>query len=122
MLSLSECIQAQFDHAVSVNPDAVVCTLDPEGLLLTVSPSINVIHGYSQAEMVGRNFAEFFDSDDVTHLSLVIQDCLLTGESIEATRRVRHKSGLYRRMRGGARRLDDEITGRVFVLSIGRPY
>ena len=120
MKQLSETIMAQFSSTVSANPEAVVAVLDANGVLRAISPSVTKIHGYTQAEMVGQHFSEFFDADDVRHLSLVIQDCLLTGESIEASRRVRHKFGGYRRVRGGARRLDDDTTGEAYVLSIGR--
>lgn len=120
MLDETRSIAELFDEAVRANTDAVVCIIDPEGELLDISASVIAIHGYSPAEMVGRNFAEFFDADDVTHLSLVIQDCLLTGESIENTRRVIHKAGGYTRMRGRARKHEDATTGKVSILSIAR--
>jgi PAS domain S-box-containing protein len=126
MQNLPTSISAQFDDAVRAYPGAVVCILDPEGQLLNISPSVVAIHGYSQAEMIGQNFAKYFNADDVTHLKLVIQDCLLTGESIDASRRVRHKSGEYRRVHGRGKKLEleleDDTTNKEYILSIGWPY
>ncbi len=114
-------IRAQFDEAVTSSPDALLCILNPAGQLLAVSPSVEPIHGYLPSEVVGTNFSIYFDADDVNHLRLVIQDCILTGQSIEASRRVKHKTGAYRRMRGAATKLEDDATGDAYILSIARP-
>src|ERR1700712_5423110 len=98
MTNISDSAQARFDRTVAANPDAVVGLLDVEGQVLAISPSMETIHGYAPDEVVGQSFAEFFDCDDVAHLGLAIQDCILTGKSVEVSRRVKHKSGEYKSM------------------------
>ena len=121
MESVSISLMGEVEKAVRENPDAVVCLVDSDGIFAYMSPSVEGYHGYKPEEAIGHQFTEFFPPNEASHLELGLQDALLTGQSVELTRNVKHKSGGTRRMRGAAHRLFDEASGNFYVLSIGRP-
>jgi PAS domain S-box-containing protein len=121
METVSRGLMCEVEKEVRDNPDALVCLIDTSGIFRYLSPSVTSFHGYLPAEGVGRPFTDFFPPDKTVYPGLGLQDAILTGQSVELTRTVRHKSGSYRRMRGIARSLVDQDTGQVYVLAIGRP-
>lgn len=120
MKKLPPSILKKAEETAVANPDATVTVVDVNGLVLYLSPNAQEINGVAPEEMVGRNYAEFVNQIDAANLKLKMQDVLLTGESIPAIRTIISPSGGRRRMRGFARKLVDEVSGEVFVMSISR--
>jgi PAS domain S-box-containing protein len=121
MDSLPAQIAEQAKIAIKAHPESVVTVLDEGGVFLYVSPLVGEMLGYAPEEIVGHFYADFYDADDAAHIELVVQDALLHGQSVEATRKVKLKSGGFRRTRGAASKLIDEDTGKVYLLSMSRP-
>lgn len=110
------------EETAAANPDATVTVVNVSGMVLYLSPNAKKINGVAPSEMVGRNFSEFVDSIDNANLNLKMQDALLTGESILATRTIISPTGGRQRMRGFGQKLMDTESGEEFVMSISRRY
>jgi PAS domain S-box-containing protein len=120
MSELPASILQRAEHTADVNPDATVTIVDTNGIVLYLSPNAKRINGVEPAEMVGNHFSKFVDGIDAANLDLKMQDVLLTGESILATRTIISPSGGRQRMRGSARKLVDKDSGKVFIMSVSR--
>lgn len=61
---------------------ALICTHDLEGKLLSVNPAICSIIGYSSEELIGRNIKEFVPQDKITQFDeQYLQNVLTTGKA-----------------------------------------
>lgn len=120
MEKLSENIMRQINQAERDYPDALVTLLSPEGVFIYISPSTEGILGWPREYALGHNIAEYYRSPEVSHIRLTIQDALLCGESIETTRNTPLPTGGVRRMRGAFRKVVDENSGSVYLLSIAK--
>ena len=84
------------------NSHDIIFTLDADGVLIYISPSINKVLGYSQNELIGNTFTSLIHPDDVPgvleSIRLNIQQGLNTPGGIEF--RARHQSGEWRWQNG----------------------
>jgi PAS domain S-box-containing protein len=122
MNKLPPSIFQKAEETAAANPDATVTVVNVSGIVLYLSPTAEQINGVKPAEMVGKHFSEFVDHIDSANLNLKMEDALLTGESILATRTIISPSGGRQRMRGFGQKLVDTETGEEFVMSISRRY
>lgn len=61
---------------------ALICTHDLEGKILSVNPAICNIIGYSSEELIGRNIKEFVPQDKVSHFDeQYLNNVLTTGKA-----------------------------------------
>lgn len=107
--------------AAGDHPDAVVTVIDADGIFRYVSPSVQLVAGYTPADQVGCHFADFYSPLDAAHFQLAFNDAELYGVSSAVTRHVRCKTGGYQCMCGKSQCLIDPTTGQVYFLQIGYP-
>jgi len=124
MANLPRGIMEQVEEAIRANAGANVTLLDAWGHYVYLAEAIKSLFGYTEEDRqkaLGKHFTLFVRPSEVDHLELAFQDALLNDESVLAPRDIRVKSGGYLRMSGCARKIVDEQSGEIYVLTIGRP-
>jgi PAS domain S-box-containing protein len=114
-------LQQRVYEAIDANPGAMVTLIDEQETLRFVSPTSRQLFGYEPSEMVGKHISDFLGQMDIEHVRLMIQDAILNGESVDASREVWLKFGGTKCMHGPGRGYWDRAAGRAYVLAIGRP-
>ena len=100
------------------NSRDIIFTLDPKGVFLYISPSIQNVLGYGQNDLLGRQFSSIIHPDDLTIVLQSIQHNLRTRQNIPGgiEFRVRHASGEWRWQNGmGTVVIDDSGTFTHFI-------
>ena len=88
--------ERRFQALIEKSTDVVVL-LDANGTLLYRSSSAERIFGYTDAQALGRNFAEFVHPDDLPQVGAFFAELRRTpGKSYEVTFRYRHSNGSWR--------------------------
>jgi diguanylate cyclase (GGDEF)-like protein/PAS domain S-box-containing protein len=86
--------EARF-RLLAENMSDLVCLHQPDGRYLYVSPSCEMLLGFSPEELIGLSPYQFFHADDVERIRLEAHHPLLRGDPISTTYRFRKKSGDY---------------------------
>ncbi|HEU4387870.1 MAG TPA: ATP-binding protein [Blastocatellia bacterium] len=97
----------------------IITILDTDGLMLYVSPSVERVLGYQQAELVGKNIVYFVHPDDI---SRVVESFTrmgeVTGSGAPVEYRFLHKDGSWRFLESVANNLlQDPVVAGVVVNS-----
>ena len=95
----------------------IIGLIDPDGTLLYVSPSLELVSGRSPDEAVGHPFTEFAHADDLQELqSLFDLVASSPGSTVDLSFRIIHKDGGARHIQAIATNLKDvsDVGGVVF--------
>lgn len=100
----------QHFQAIIQNVSDIITTLDADGSIRYVNPSIQPVLGY-QAEMItGRKFFEFLHPDDLSKIkSVLTQQSLASKVSLVAELRLLHKDGRWRTFEAAGKNLLDDV-------------
>lgn len=77
---------------ITQNTPDMISFADPDGTLRYVSPSVEVLMGYSASEMIGRKRPDYYHEEDALEMT---EQGKLYSDSDVYTRRARHKDGHY---------------------------
>jgi two-component system cell cycle sensor histidine kinase/response regulator CckA len=91
-----------------------------DGTIAFASRSNETMLGWSQEELVGRNYTEFIHPDDLAESNAVIGRSLLTGESMSYCARVLHKDGHWVVLEGKPATIRDEHGNPELILALAR--
>ncbi|MGC9528682.1 MAG: EAL domain-containing protein [Limnospira sp.] len=80
---------------VTENMGDLVCLHHPDGRYLYVTPSSQILLGYSPEELIGRDPYKLFHPDDRDRIRLLSHEPNLRGITTPATYRIRKKTGEY---------------------------
>ncbi|MFQ4134830.1 EAL domain-containing protein [Nodosilinea sp. PGN35] len=80
---------------ITENMSDLVCLHEPDGTLIYVSPSCQVILGYTPDEMIGQSPYQFFHPDDADWIEQGAHRDVLAGTVVPAAYRMRQRSGTY---------------------------
>ncbi len=107
-------MQAMLDYSWDI-----LSLLDAEGRLIYNSPAAQRIHGFTPAEMAGRNTFDFFHPEDREQVATTFQDCLShPGRPARAEYRYARRDGSWVWMEAVAvNRLDDPTVRAIVVNS-----
>ena len=72
---------------------ALICTHDLAGNLLTVNPALCKTIGYSDSEIIGKNLMDFIPKEDIEKFRPLYLDNILAEEKAGGVFRVVHKNG-----------------------------
>lgn len=106
-------------RALIENLSEVIATLDAQGLVRYVSPSVTAIGGYAPGELVGRQFMDLLHPDDLEAERRAWRGVLESrGDFVVSERRIRIKDGTWRPCEMVASNLlhVPEVAGVVLVL------
>lgn len=97
----------------------IITILDTDGLMLYVSPSVERILGYQQAELVGKNIVYFVHADDISRVvEAFTRMGEATGSGAPVEYRFMHKDGSWRFLESVANNLlQDPVVAGVVVNS-----
>ncbi len=79
----------------------VIYTVDQKGIVSYVSPSIELLIGYSPSELMGRRIIEFVHQEDLPRLIKNVQS-ILSGQTVSNEYRILTKSGEIRWVRSSS--------------------
>ena len=87
----------QFQLLVSGVRDYAIYMLDPDGVVVSWNPGAERIKGYSEAEIVGKNFAQFYTEEDRREgaPAVSLRTARETGRFEAETQRVRKDGSLF---------------------------
>jgi diguanylate cyclase (GGDEF)-like protein/PAS domain S-box-containing protein len=96
--------RALVEHATDV-----VTVIDPEGTILYDSPSIHRLFGYTAAERLGKNFANYVHEDDLPRAVQAVHAVMESGQSVAGIEvRVSHLDGTQRWVEASVTNLVDD--------------
>lgn len=82
---------------IAENTVDLIALHTPEGNYTYISPSIEMLLGYTPQEMLGKNPYQFFHPDDQERIRKESHELALRGETnLTIAYRIRHKNGTYR--------------------------
>ena len=90
------------------NSSDIIFSLDFEGYFAYVSPAWKNILGHELSEVIGHNFREFVDPEDIPRCEDIFMAVLRTNAMQEMTYRVQHADGSWRRHNTRVNRHRDE--------------
>ena len=94
----------------------LIAILDPDGMLLYVSPSHESTLGYRLDELIGRRAFDLVHPDDVTGVVTAFRSIARHGDKTTVEFRFRHKDGSWRSVEGiGKNLLNDPVVSGVVV-------
>jgi two-component system sensor histidine kinase/response regulator len=89
--ALAEAVRRE--HASIENAPDVICSLDAEGLFVSVSPASLKVFGYRPEEMIGRHYTTFVVAEDIPKTA-DMRTSLFSGlETTDFENRYRHRNG-----------------------------
>jgi PAS domain S-box-containing protein len=91
-----------------------------DGTVAFASRSNETMLGWSQDELIGRNFVEFIHPDDLGAANAVIARAVQTGESRGYSARVLHKDGHWVVLEGKPAAIRDEHGNPELILALAR--
>jgi two-component system cell cycle sensor histidine kinase/response regulator CckA len=91
-----------------------------DGTVVFASRSNETMLGWSQDELIGRNFTEFMHPDDLAHANAVIARSIQSGESLSYSARVRHKDGHWVVLEGKPAAIRDADGKPELILALAR--
>ncbi|MDD2732593.1 MAG: PAS domain S-box protein [Desulfuromonadaceae bacterium] len=74
----------------------IVFSLDMDGNIAYVSPAWQKILGHEPSEVIGHNFVEFVNPEDIAGIQTMVAAVIRTNSMQEATYRVNHVDGSWR--------------------------
>jgi PAS domain S-box-containing protein len=74
----------------------LIVVVDKQGVFRSVSPSWQIVFGYSPDELIGRPFADFIMDDDLTDSTAALATALVDGDLTGYENRFRTRAGDYR--------------------------
>ena len=74
----------------------IIYSLDMDGYLDYVSPAWKKVLGHEPSEVIGHNFREFINPEDMSRCEHIIKAVLRTNSMQEMTYRIRHADGSWR--------------------------
>lgn len=72
---------------------AIICTHDLEGKLLSVNPALSKLSGYEKEELVGQLIAEFIPEEDAPYFQAAYLDLIRAQGKAEGLFRIQHRNG-----------------------------
>jgi len=83
------------ERLLSNNAIDVICTVDADGRFVSINPACKQLWGYSQEELIGRQFIELVVPEDVPKTNDVAAK-IMAGEKVaDFENRYRHKNGSH---------------------------
>jgi diguanylate cyclase (GGDEF)-like protein/PAS domain S-box-containing protein len=107
-------VEARY-RLIADNMSDLVCLYGDNGQFLYVSPSCEIVLGYSQEEMMQFHLTDLCHPEDLEIIELHFEAPIMSGESISSCYRVRCKSGKYIWLETLAKPLVNEV-GQVINL------
>lgn len=104
-------------NLITQNTPDMISFGDPDGTLHYVSPSVELLLGYSAQEMIGTKRPEYYHVDDALEM---IEQGKLYSDTDVFTRRARHKDGHYLWIESSSQVVRDEQGNIKQILTIGR--
>lgn len=104
-------------NLITQNTPDMISFGDPEGTLQYVSPSVELLLGYSPEEMIGTKRPEYYHAEDALEMT---KPGKLYSDTDVFTRRLRHKDGHYLWIESSSQVVRDEAGEIKQVLTIGR--
>lgn len=100
-------------QVLSANSTDIVAQVDPQGVIVWISPSVSTVLGWETGLLVGKNLATLIPQGDLAEFADALATVRSGGEVTPRTIRFRSTSGAYRYMSVAARPLVTEglITG-----------
>ncbi len=79
------------------NANDIIYTLEPNGIIIYISPNWKAILGHDAHEVIGQSFARFVHPDDVPACRAFLERIITTGEKAGGIEyRIQHKDGTWR--------------------------
>lgn len=104
-------------NLITQNTPDMISFGDPDGTLRYVSPSVEVLLGYSAHEMIGTKRPEYYHIEDALEMT---EHGKLYSDTDVFTRRARHKDGHYLWIESSSQVVRNEQGEAEQVLTIGR--
>ena len=106
-------------RVLETSTDSIVL-FELDGTIAFASRSNEAMLGWSQEELVGRNFIHFMHPDDLNAANAVIARAFQSGESLTYCARVKHKDGHWVVLEGKPAAIRDEHGAPELILALAR--
>ena len=81
------------ERLLSNNAIDVICTVDADGRFVSINPACEQLWGYSQEELIGRQYIELVVPEDVPKTNDVAAKIMAGENAVDFENRYRHKNG-----------------------------
>jgi len=104
-------------RTLAENASDMICRIQPDNVIIDVSPACRSILGYEPEEMIGHTGCEFVHPDDIATLSETWLREINDREMATSTIRVRRKDGEYVWLENSGQLIRQPSTGKVMEIA-----